>query len=183
MVKYLKDVEYSQIAPSKVSYPVSSTEFNVEPSPPNDVVLFPPTVSFPHDISANPSWSPLSSSISLPSPPPLSRPNNISENTEWYPLCLALSPLCKMVLFPTYQVPVAVTLNEISIVSEPVNESEFAFVADVAALQSVDEPEANATDMSLVSVLCRDTPLNQIYLQRLHHFHITSHSSPPQDEE
>ena len=116
----------------------------------HDVELLSTVTRQLHDISANPSWSPLSSSLSLPSPPTLfSRPSNISENPEWSPLWLTTPPLRKMCSLPTYQMPVAIILSDFLIAAQPVNQPEGTFVA---ALQSVNKSESKAIDMSLVPV-------------------------------
>ena len=96
--------EYDQIAFVK---PCPGSD--AEPFPLSKVASFFPNTFISHDISANPSRSPLSSSNSHPSPPPMfSRPSNISENPEWSSLWLVLPPLREMVPLPTYQLPVTV---------------------------------------------------------------------------
>ena len=137
-----KNMENGQIAPSKVSSliaqrPISSPDFNVESSLPNDIALFSPNVTPSCDISANPSWSPLSSSLSLPYPPPLfSRPSNILENPEWSPSWLITPPLRKMVPLSKYQVPVTTNFSDYIDAAGATNEHEVAFAVDVAASQT-----------------------------------------------
>ena len=144
---------------------------------------------------ANPSWSPLSSSLAPPSPPPLFR--RFSEDQEWSPLWLTTPPirktcplptypesvpssrlippprkiktdilenpswsplsppvlsLRKSVTRPTYQMLVAITLSDSLIVAQTVEQPESTIVANVAALQPVNESEVDAIDMSLVPV-------------------------------
>ena len=94
--------EYGQIAFIK---PCPGSD--AEPFPSSKLALFFPHISPSHDISADPSRPPLSSSNSHPSPLPMfPRPSNISENPEWSPLWLVLPPLREIVPLPTYQLPV-----------------------------------------------------------------------------
>ena len=97
-----KSKEYGQIASLK-----PCSDLNVDSFPSSKVALISPNISHSDDISANPSRSPLSPSLSTPSPPPFfSRPSNISENPEWSSSWRILPPLREMVPLPTYQVPV-----------------------------------------------------------------------------
>ena len=124
-----KGMEYGQIAPSKVSFPVLQSpppEINVKSSPPKDIELLSPVYSYSHDILANPSRPPLSSpTVTFPSPPPLfRRPSNISENPEWSHLWLITPPLRKMVPLPTYHVQVVSKLNGSTALIPSVNKPE-----------------------------------------------------------
>ena len=141
-------MENGQIAPSKVSSPLTQCptprpEFNVEWYPPNYVALFPPPVASP----------------SLP--PLFSRPSNILENPDWSHSWLARPPLRKMVPLPTYQEPILTKLSEPVITAQVVNEPENTVIADATAPQHVYEPDTDATDMSPVPVLCRESSNHQ----------------------
>ena len=129
---------------------------------PNDIALFSPNVTPSCDISANPSWSPLSSSLSLPYQPPLfSRPSNILQNPEWSPSWLITPPLRKMVPLSTYQVPVTTNFSDYIDAARATNDPEVAFAVGIAASPTVTGPEADEIDMSLVPVLSREPSPNQ----------------------
>ena len=99
--------EYGRIVATMFPHMLEAPDRNAESFPSSNAALPPQNVSHLHDISANPSWSPLSSSESLPPPPPMfPRPSNISENPEWSSLWLVQPPLREMVPLPTYQTPV-----------------------------------------------------------------------------
>ena len=124
-----------------------------DPFPSSNVALPSPNLSHSYDISANPQWSPLSSSDSLPPPPPMfPRPSNISENPEWSSSRLVLPPLREMVPLPTYQVSVTLNSGDNVDDAQAISDPESAFGANVAALQPVRDPKKDAIDIPLVPV-------------------------------
>ena len=66
-----------------------------------------------------------------------------------------------MVPLPTYQEPILTKLSEPVITAQVVNEPENTVVADATAPQHVYEPDTDATDMSPVPVLCRESSNHQ----------------------
>ena len=137
----------------QIAFPNPCPETNAESFPSSNIGLFPLNDSHSDDISANPSWSPLSPSLSSPPPPPMfPRPSNISENPEWSPLWLALPPLREMVSLTTYQVPVTANSGANVDDAQVINDPELPFGANVAALQPVYDPKDEAIDMLIVTV-------------------------------
>ena len=156
--------EYGQIA-----FILRRPGRDAEPFPVSKIASSSSDISHSHDISANPSRSPLSSSDSLPPPPPMfPRPSNISENPEWSPLWLVQPPLREMVPLPTYQMPVVPANSGANVDdAKAINDPESAFGANVTALQFVHDPNDDANDMPLVPVSRQELPPSQEFTESI----------------